>query len=68
MAVAARGLSRKQTSIGRRRKVGFLDLIPKSLRTNQSAGLFYVSSDPGFHAEGTGLYCLRSLPQIFTYW
>jgi hypothetical protein len=27
--------SRKQTSIGRRRKVGFLDLIPKSLRTNQ---------------------------------
>jgi hypothetical protein len=28
-------LSRKQTSIGRRRKVGFLDLIPKSLRTNQ---------------------------------
>src|SRR5882757_411497 len=29
-------LSRKQTSIGRRRKVGFLDLIPKSLRTNQA--------------------------------
>ena len=29
-------LSRKQTSIGRRRKVGFLDLIPKSLRTNQT--------------------------------
>ena len=28
-------LSRKQTSIGRRRKVGFLDLIPESLRTNQ---------------------------------
>jgi hypothetical protein len=29
-------LSRKPTSIGRRRKVGFLDLIPKSLRTNQA--------------------------------
>ena len=29
-------LSRKQTPIGRRRKVGFLDLIPKSLRTNQA--------------------------------
>src|SRR5712692_5523554 len=29
-------LSRKQTFIGRRRKVGFLDLIPKSLRTNQA--------------------------------
>ena len=29
-------LSRKQTSIGRRRKVGFLDLIPKSLRKNQA--------------------------------
>ena len=29
-------LSRKQTSIGSRRKVGFLDLIPKSLRTNHA--------------------------------
>ena len=29
-------LSGKQTPIGRRRKVGFLDLIPKSLRTNQA--------------------------------
>src|SRR5260370_23408436 len=29
-------LSRKQTSIGHRRKVGFLDLIPKSLRANEA--------------------------------
>ena len=28
----------KQTSIGRRRKVGFLDLIPKSLRTIRPTG------------------------------
>jgi len=39
-------LSRKQTSIGRRRKVGFLDLIPKSLRMNQpTSGLLGLISE-----------------------
>ena len=58
-------LSRKQTSIGRRRKVGFLDLIPKSLRTNQ-AHRSGADKRQRFDHPHPGLYGAAAQNQIAT--